>query len=81
MIGDSPLTVDDDSDVTIKVKNLRGTQGLWELLTRWKVQWDIITTDDLKAYKKILLLTNGHMTGYEQEGNIHISAGMKFCHS
>ena len=78
MIGDSPLTVDDDSDITIKGKDFRGTQGLWELLTRRKVQWDKITTDYLKAYKKILLLTNGHLTGYEPDGNIHISSGKKF---
>ena len=47
-------------------------------MTRRKVQWDIIKTDDLKAYKKILLLTNGNLTGYEQEGNIYISGGTKF---
>ena len=35
-------------------------------------------TDDLKAYKKILLLTNGHLTGYERNGNIHILSGKKF---
>ena len=52
MIGNSPLTVDDDSDITIKGKHFRGTQGLWELLTRRMVQWDIITTDDLKALRK-----------------------------
>ena len=78
MIGDSQLTVDEDSDITIKGKDFRGTQGLWELMTRRNVQWDIITTDDLKAYKKILLLTNGHLTGYEPDGNIHISFGKKF---
>ena len=53
-------------------------QGLWELLTRRKVQWDIITKDDLKAYKKILLMTSGHLTGYEPEDNIHIPFGKKF---
>ena len=50
MIGDSALTVDSDSDVTIKVKHFRGTLGLWELLTRRKVQRDVISTDDMKAY-------------------------------
>ena len=79
MIGDSQMTVaDDDSDITIKGKNLRGTQGLWELLTRRNLQWNIITTDGLKTNKKILLLTNGHLTGYEPDSNIHISAGSKF---
>jgi hypothetical protein len=77
IIGDSPLTVDSDSDVTIKGKHFSGTQGLWELLTRRKVQWDIITTDDLKAYKKILLLTDGHLTRYELECDIHILAETK----
>ena len=63
MTGDSPLTVDSDSDITIKGKRFRGTYGLWELLTRRKVERDKITKDDLKAYKKVLLLTNGHLTG------------------
>ena len=49
MIGDSQLTVDEDSDITIKGKDFKGTQGLWELMTRRNVQWDIIMTDDLKA--------------------------------
>ena len=78
MIGDSPLTVDNDSDVTIKGKCFRGTQGLWELLTCRKVQLDIITTDDLKAYKKTLLLSNSHLTGYEPDGNINVSRVAKF---
>ena len=78
MIGDSSLTVDSESDIMIKGKDFRGTRGLWELMTRRNVQWDKITTDDLKAYKKILLLTNGHLTGYEPDGNIYISSGKKF---
>ena len=31
-----------------------------------------------KSIKKILLLNNGHLTGYEPDGNIHISSGKKF---
>ena len=78
MIGDSQVSVDRDSDITVKGKHFSGTQGLWELLTRRKIQRDKLTTDDLKAYKKILLLTNGHLTGYVPDGNIHISSGTKF---
>ena len=63
MIGDSKLSVDRDSDITIKGKHFGGTQGLWELLTRRKIRRDKLSTDDLRAYKKILLLTNGHLTG------------------
>jgi len=48
------------------------------MLTRRKIQRDKITTDDLRSYKKILLFTNGHLTGYVPDGNIHISSGTKF---
>ena len=34
MVGDSLLTVDDDSDITIKGKDFTGTHGLCELFTR-----------------------------------------------
>jgi hypothetical protein len=77
IIGDSQVSVDRDSDITVKGKHFRGTQGLWELLTRRKIQRDKLTTDDLRAYKK-MLLTNGHLTGYVPDGNIHISSGKKF---
>ena len=54
MIGDSAVLVDNDSDITIKGQEFRGTKGLWELLTRKNVNRKHITTDDLKKYKKIL---------------------------
>ena len=34
IIGDSAIIVDTDSDITIKLQEFRGTNGLWELLTR-----------------------------------------------
>ena len=49
IIGDSQLSVDRDSDITIKGKHFRGTQGLWELLTCRMIQRDKLTTDDLRA--------------------------------
>jgi len=49
-------------------------------LTRRKIQRDKLTSDDLRAYKKILLLTKGYLTGYVPDGNIHISCGTKFRH-
>ena len=33
-IGDSSVLVDEDSDITIKEMEFRGSEGLWELLTR-----------------------------------------------
>jgi len=32
-IGDSAVLVDQDGDFTIKEKEFRGSEGLWELLT------------------------------------------------
>ena len=78
MIGDSTLTVDRDGDITVKGKHFEGMQGLCELLTRKNVKHEIVTTDDMKTYKTILLLTHAHLTGYEPDGNINVSRGAKF---
>ena len=37
-----------------------------------------ITTDDLKKYKKILQLTNAHLTSYQPGGDIQITRGAKY---
>ena len=37
-----------------------------------------ITTDDLKKYKKILELTNAHLTSYQPVGDIQIRRGAKY---
>ena len=48
---------------------------MWELLTRKKVNMEFITKDDLKTYKKILTMTNAHLTKYQSAGNINITRG------
>jgi hypothetical protein len=78
MIGDSVVTVDDDSDVWLKGRHFKGTPGLWELLARKNVRREIITPTDLKTYKKILTMTNAHLEGYEPGRDIHIERGPKF---
>jgi len=49
------------------------------------VNTEFITKDDLKSYKKILTMTNAHLTKYQPDGNINItrgkSFGIKFCPS
>jgi len=37
-----------------------GTKGLFELLTRKRVNHSLISTQDLKNYRHILSVTNGH---------------------
>ena len=78
MIGDSPVLVDTSGDVTIKDRVFKGSKGLWELLTRKNLNTEVITKDDLKSYKKILTMTNAHLTQYQPDGNINITRGKKF---
>jgi hypothetical protein len=78
MIGDSVLTVDDTSDISINGRHFKGTRGLWELLTRKNVTRGVVTADDLKRYKTILQLTNAHLQGFEPGGNVQTSRGPKF---
>jgi len=73
MIDDSPIVVDTSCDITIKDRVFKGSKGLWELLTRKNVNTEVITKDDLKSYKKILTMTNAHLTQYQPDGNINIT--------
>ena len=77
-IGNSDVTVDRYSDFYIRNKHFKGTRGLWELLTRKKVDTKIVTDSDLRQYKRILTLTSAHLEGYEPGAPIHISKGVKF---
>jgi len=81
MIGDSPVLVDTSGDITIKDPVFKGSKGLWKLLTRKNVNTEVITKDDLKSYKKILTMTNAHLTQYQPDGNINITRGKKFRES
>jgi hypothetical protein len=77
-IGDSPVLVDQDGDITIKENELRDSEGLWELLTRKNVKKEHVTSDYLRKYKKILLLTNAHLEGYHPAGVINVGRGKKY---
>jgi len=78
MIGDSRVGVDSDGNILIKNVEFPATQGLWELLTRKRVDKKLVTNADLKQYKSILEMTNAHLEGYDPEANIRISRGNKF---
>ena len=47
-------------------------------MTRKNVNRKLITTDDLKKYKKLLVLTNAHLTDYQPGGDIHVTQGPKY---
>jgi len=78
MIGDSPIVVVTDGDITIKGIVFKGSKGIWELLKSKNVNMEFITKDDLKTYKKILMMTNAILTTYQADGNINITRGKKF---
>jgi len=78
MIGDSRVGEDSGGNIHSKNVEFPTTQGLWELLTRKRVDKKMVTNADLKQYKTILEMTNAHLEGYDPEANILISRGNKF---
>ena len=77
MIGDSQVGVDRDGNIHIKNVEFPATKGLWELLTRKRVDKHSVTTADIKQYKTILEMTNAHL-GYKLRANIRTSKGVKY---
>ena len=43
------MLVDQDGEITIKVKEFRGSEELWELLTRKRVNKEHVNSDDLRT--------------------------------
>ena len=64
-MGNSDVTVETNGDLYIRDKHFKGTRGLWELLTRKRVDTKLVSEDDLKKYKSIWDLTSLHFEGYE----------------
>jgi len=70
--------VDRDGNIRINNVEFPATKGLWELLTRKRVDKHSVTTADMKQYKTILEMTNAHLEGYKPHANIHTSKGVKY---
>jgi len=77
-IGGSSVLVDTDSDMTIKGREFKGTTGLWELLTRKKVERNKIMVDDLKKYNRISELNNVYLTDYQPGADMQITRESKY---
>jgi len=54
------------------------TQGLWELLTKYKPNKNVVPFQDGQAYKQILLQSNEHRVNYTPTGNIKTNKGLKY---
>jgi hypothetical protein len=77
-IGNSNVTVDNMSNITIRVKQSKGKEHLWNLLTRKNIDYDSINKNEIQKYKIILEMTNAHLEGYKAGSNIQTSRGIKF---
>ena len=77
-IGNSLNEIDEHSNVIVQGKTYTGTQGLFEFLTRKKVNHSLISTQDLKNYKRTLQVTSGHMKNNDPLGVIKTTRGVKF---
>jgi hypothetical protein len=75
VIGDTNISIDLASDIYVKNEHFKGTEGLWELLTRENPNLETVAENDYKKYKSIMLMRNGHLEQYRRDGNIHISRG------
>jgi len=78
MIGDSPVFIDPDDNFTIKGTAFRWTEGVWEILWLKNVNTEVVNKAYLKAYKKILILTNAHFNRYQPGDKINITRGKRF---
>jgi len=55
-----------------------GTKGLFELLTRKRVNHSLTSTKELKNYRQILNVTNAHRENHDPSGVIKTTRGIKF---
>ena len=74
-ISNSIVDIDPQSNVYVQGKMYEGTPGLFELLTRKKVNHSLISTKDLKNYRQILNATNAHRENHDPLGVIKTTRG------
>ena len=77
-IGNDNVEIDSDSNVIVKSVSYEGTKGLFELLTRKKVNNSFITDSDMRAYREILHATHGHLENNDPSGSVKTTRGAKY---
>jgi len=75
-IGNAEV-IDQDS-VFVQGKSYWGMRGLFEPLTRKKVDQSFITDRDLQSYREILEATHGHLENNDPAGVIKTTRGTRF---
>jgi len=56
------------SNISIKGKQCKGAEDLWERLTRKNVNYNSRDETELQKYMRIMELTNAHLEGYKAGG-------------
>lgn len=77
MVGSKPLSVTGDK-LSIAGHSYPNTKGLAELLFKKNLDLNVITEEDKKIYKSILLNTNAHRRGYDPAQPINSNRGNKY---
>jgi len=77
-IRSSLIEIDENSDIYVHGKSYAGTPGLYELISRKKVSKSLITTRDLKNYRRILVASSVHKNHNNSKGSIKTTRGVKF---
>ena len=77
-IGKSLIEIGEISEIYVDGKTYTGTPGLYELITLKKVNKCLITTRDLKNYRRILEASSAHKKHNNPKGTIKTTRGVKF---
>ena len=72
------IEIGENSEIYIDGKTYAGTPGLYELITRKKVNKYLITTRDLKNYRRILEVSSAHKKHNNPKGPIKTTRGVKY---
>ena len=75
-IGRSLIEIVENSDIYVDGKTYAGTPGLYELITRKKVNKSLITTRDLKNYRRIIEASSVHKKHNNSKGPIKTTRGL-----
>jgi hypothetical protein len=78
IIVNSAVDLDKSGFITVRRKQFKLTRGLWDLLTLNDVDTGTLSPNEMQRYKGTLKLISAHLSGYEPDGNIKISRGVKY---
>jgi hypothetical protein len=78
MVGSQTLDFDKNGNIIIGGDNYGTSEGLYELLFKRVPNKNLYNDNDLNTYKSILLATNAHREGYDQNRRIKANKSTKY---